>query len=310
MGEKMKKPVLVIMAAGMGSRFGGLKQIEPVDEYGHIIMDFSIYDAKQAGFEEVVFVIKKENEEVFKEVIGNRICKFMKVSYAFQELAALPEGFSVPEGRVKPWGTGHAVLSCAPFVQGSFVVINADDYYGSRSFQILYQYLMEHEDDACYNYAMAGYVLNNTLTDNGTVARGICQTDDKGYLVDITERTKIRKGEKSPEYTEDGKNWIPLSADAVVSMNMWAFTNRFFTELAARFPKFLKEGLQKNPLKCEYFLPSVVNELMEEKKAVVRVLRSEDKWYGVTYLEDKPMVVAAIRDLKEKRVYPEKLWED
>jgi UTP-glucose-1-phosphate uridylyltransferase len=305
----MRKPVLVIMAAGMGSRFGGLKQIEPVDEDGHIIMDFSIYDAKQAGFEEVVFVIKKENEEIFKEVIGNRISQIMKVSYAFQELDALPDRFTVPEGRVKPWGTGHAVLSCASFVQGPFVVINADDYYGAKSFQILYQYLMEHEDDECYRYAMAGYVLSNTLTENGTVARGVCQTDEKGYLVDITERTKIRQGEESPEYTEDGEHWIPLEADSVVSMNMWAFTNSFFTELQARFPAFLEKGLAENPLKCEYFLPSVVNELMEEKKAVVRVLRSEDKWYGVTYLEDKPMVVAAIKALKDQGVYPQKLWE-
>jgi NDP-sugar pyrophosphorylase family protein len=307
----MKKPVLVIMAAGMGSRFGGMKQIEPMDAEGHIIMDFSIYDAKRAGFEEVVFIIKKENLEIFKEVIGDRVAKYMKVSYAFQELTNLPEGFEVPEGRVKPFGTGQAVLSAAPYVDGPFVVINADDYYGKTSFKVLYDYLMAHEDDTQYRYAMAGYILANTITENGTVSRGVCETDENGKLVKITERTMIKKGENGPAYSEDeGQTWIDLPAETPVSMNMWAFTGSIMKELKNRFPAFLEKGLKENPLKCEYFLPSVVSELMSENRATVQVLKSEDKWYGVTYLEDKPMVVEAIANLKAKGVYPENLWEE
>ncbi|KIR03100.1 hypothetical protein P261_01915 [Lachnospiraceae bacterium TWA4] len=306
----MKKPVLVIMAAGMGSRFGGLKQIEPMDNEGHIIMDFSIYDAKKAGFEEVIFIIKEENLEIFKEVIGNRVSKFLKVSYVFQKVENLPDGYSLPEGRTKPWGTGHAVLSAASVVDGPFVVINADDYYGSTSFKVLYDYLMENADTDTYNYAMAGYSLANTVTENGTVSRGVCEMNDEGKLVSITERTKIKKGETCPAYSEDdGKTWVNLPADTCVSMNMWAFTKSIMDELTTRFPAFLDEGLKTNPLKCEYFLPSVVSDLMKEGKAKVQVLRSNDKWYGVTYLEDKPMVVEAISKLKEKGIYPIKLWE-
>ncbi len=307
----MKKPVLVIMAAGMGSRYGGLKQIDPVDQEGHIIMDFSIYDAKRAGFEKVVFIIKKENEADFKECIGKRMEKQMEVAYVYQDLHNLPEGFSVPEGRVKPFGTGHAILSCMDEIDGPFVVINADDYYGRDAFQVIYDYLASHQDDEKYRYAMVGYILENTLTDNGYVARGVCETDENGYLTDIVERTRIEKKDGGAAFTEDdGATWNSLPVDSIVSMNMWGFGASILPELKSRFGKFLEENLEKNPLKCEYFLPSVVNELLEEEKATVQVLKSMDKWYGVTYKEDKAVVVAAIKAMKEKGLYPDYLWEE
>ena len=307
----MEKPVLVIMAAGMGSRYGGLKQIDPVDEDGHIIMDFSMYDAKRAGFEKVIFIIKKENEQNFKEAVGDRIAKYMDVSYAFQELTNLPEGYSVPEGRVKPWGTAHAVLSCIDQVNGPFAVINADDYYGPESFQLIYDYLSTHQDDEKYRYTMVGYHLGNTVTDNGHVARGVCQMNEKGELVDINERTRIEKHEGGIVYTEDdGATWFFLHPETVVSMNMWGFTRSILDEIRDGFPAFLDQGLSENPMKCEYFLPSVVNDLLETDRATVSVLTSKDKWYGVTYKEDKPVVVAAIRRMKEEGRYPEHLWEE
>lgn len=306
----MKKPVLVIMAAGMGSRYGGLKQIDPIDSEGHIIMDFSLYDAKKAGFEEVVFIIKKENEKDFREVIGNRMEKYMEVEYVFQELTAIPEQFSVPKDRVKPWGTGHAVLSCLDVVDGPFVVINADDYYGSNVFKILYDYLMEHEDDEKYRYAMAGYIVENTLTENGHVARGVCEIDEQGYLTGLKERTHIEKKEYGTAYTEDdGMTWNVIPPGSTVSMNMWGFTASILKELKEKFPAFLKEGLKENPLKCEYFLPDVVGNLVKEGKASVAVLKSLDRWYGVTYKEDKEAVMAAIQGLKDAGCYPAKLWE-
>ncbi len=306
----MDKPVLVIMAAGMGSRYGGLKQIDPIDEQGHIIMDFSIYDAIRAGFEKVVFVIKKENEADFKERIGNRMEKQIEVEYVFQELHDLPHGFTVPEGRIKPFGTGHAVLSALEEVDGPFVVINADDYYGSNAYQMMYQYLSTHPDDEKYRYAMVGYILENTLTENGHVARGVCSIDQSGFLKEIRERTFIEKHGDTVEYTEDeGKSWTKLAADSIVSMNMWGFNRSMMEELKAGFPVFLEENLQKNPLKCEYFLPFAVDELVQEQKATVQVLTTKDKWYGVTYKEDKPVVVQAIRRLKDAGVYPQALWE-
>lgn len=305
----MEKPVLVIMAAGMGSRYGGLKQIDPVDEQGDIIMDFSIYDAIKAGFEKVVFIIKKENEADFREAIGNRISKQIEVSYVFQELTNLPEGFAVPEGRVKPFGTGHAILSCIDEVNGPFAVINADDYYGAHAFREIYDYLSSHEDDEKYRYCMVGYILGNTLTDNGHVARGVCTTDDSGYLKDICERTHIERRGADAAYTEDdGATWTDISVDSVVSMNMWGFSRSILKELQERFSKFLETGLETNPLKCEYFLPSVVGELLEEDKATVEVLKSEDKWYGVTYKEDKAVVTAAIQGMKDAGIYPQYLW--
>ncbi len=307
----MKKPVLVVMAAGMGSRYGGLKQIDPVDKEGHIIMDFSIYDAVRAGFKKVVFIIKKENEADFKAAIGDRISKIIEVAYVFQDLNNLPEGYSVPEGRVKPWGTGHAILSCLDEVDGPFAVINADDYYGSHAFQMAYDFLSQNEDGDTYSYMMVGYKLENTLTDNGHVARGVCVTDEEGHLVKINERTHIEKREGGAAYTEDdGKTWVEIPEGSTVSMNMWGFSASILKELKDRFAKFLDENLEGNPLKCEYFLPFVVDELLTEKKATVKVLKSMDKWYGVTYKEDKPVVVAAIQKLKDEGLYPQKLWEE
>ena len=303
----MKKPVLVIMAAGMGSRYGGLKQIDPVDEQGHIIMDFSIYDARRAGFEEVIFIIKKENEQLFREAIGDRISQTMKVHYAFQELTDLPEGVEVPEGRKKPWGTGHAVLSARDLIHGPFAVINADDYYGVEAFQIVYDFLVKQEagDDAVQEYVMAGYLLKNTLTENGSVARGVCTTDASGSLTSIVERTKIvRQGKDAAYLADDRETWIPVSGDSVVSMNMWGFPLSFMTQLKARFPLFLEKELKENPAGCEYFLPFVVNDLMEEGKAKVKVLTVHDVWHGVTYAEDKQGVVEAMQALKEAGVYP------
>ena len=306
----MKKPALVIMAAGMGSRYGGLKQIDPIDQEGHIIMDFSIYDAVKAGFEKVVFIIKKENEADFRESIGNRMEKQIQVEYVFQDLHNIPEGFEVPEGRVKPWGTGHAVLSAIDAIDGPFAVINADDYYGQQAFQKIYDFLTTQQDDEKYHYTMAGYMLKNTLTENGHVARGVCETDADGKLTAINERTRIEKHENGPEYTEDdGATWISLPDDAVVSMNMWGFTESMLKELKARFKVLLTENLPKNPLKCEYFLPFVVDELIKEGKADVTVLKSGDRWYGVTYKEDKPVVVKAIQSLKDQGLYPQNLWE-
>lgn len=305
------KPVLVIMAAGMGSRYGGLKQIDPVDEQGHIIIDFSIFDAVKAGFEKVVFIIKKEDEADFKECIGDRMSKKMDVSYVYQDLHNLPEGFTVPEGRVKPWGTGHAIASCLGKVDGPFAVINADDYYGQHAFETIYNYLNTHEDDEQYRYTMVGYVLENTLTDHGHVARGVCETDEQGYLVGIHERTRIEKRGEGAAYTEDdGKTWTEIPKGSTVSMNMWGFSKSILEELENRFAAFLKENLESNPLKCEYFLPTVVGELLEEEKATVEVLKSSDRWYGVTYKEDKEVVVEAVKNFKKEGLYPDRLWEE
>lgn len=306
----MKKPVLVIMAAGMGSRYGGLKQIDPIDDQGHIIMDFSIFDAKRAGFEKVVFIIKKENETDFKEAVGKRIEKVMKVEYVFQDLNNVPEGFEVPEGRVKPWGTAHAVLSCIDTVDGPFAVINADDYYGKDAFQKIYDFLSTNEDDDKYRYTMVGYQLENTLTENGYVSRGVCCINEASELVSVTERTRIEKKGDGAAYTEDGgETWIDISKGSIVSMNMWGFTASFLQEIKNGFPAFLEEGLKANPMKCEYYLPAVVSDLLAADKAAVTVLTSNDKWYGVTYKEDKPAVQAAIKGLKDSGLYPQKLWE-
>lgn len=302
----MDKPVLVIMAAGMGSRYGGLKQIDPVDSQGHIIMDFSIYDALAAGFEKVVFIIKQENEQAFKESIGNRISAKIQVEYVYQELSRLPEGFETPEGRKKPFGTGHAILCCKDVLDGPFAVINADDYYGKHAYQAIYDYLVSHGDDEKYRYAMVGYALKNTLTENGHVARGICRTDAEGFLKEIEERTHIEKRGESAAFTEDdGKTWTEVSVDSTVSMNMWGFSKSILEELETGFVEFLRNELPKNPLKAEYFLPTAVGKLLQEDKASVQVLTSEDKWYGVTYKEDKQMVVEAIAGLKKQGLYPE-----
>ena len=305
----MNKPVLVIMAAGMGSRYGGLKQLDPVGNHGQLIIDYSIYDAHRAGFETVVFVIKEEIDADFKAAIGDRISKVMDVKYVYQRRDDLPAGYSEPEGREKPWGTAHAALAARTVVDGPFAIINADDYYGPEAFKEIYDYLCAHPDGDVYEYAMVGYLLKNTVTENGTVARGVCEETADNYLTVVTERTKIEKGEP-PRYTEDdGKTWTELSGDTIVSMNMWGFTRSFLTEAEARFAAFLDKALVENPLKGEYFLPSVVSQLIDEGKARVKVLRSEDKWYGVTYREDKPTVVAAIADKTKAGLYPDLLWE-
>lgn len=308
----MKKPVLVVMAAGMGSRYGGLKQIDPVDPQGHIIMDFSIYDAVKAGFEKVIFIIKKENEADFKKAIGDRLSRQIEVAYVFQSIENLPEGYEVPEGRVKPWGTGHAVLSCIGEIDGPFAVINADDYYGRHAFLMAYDFLTSNEEEeGTYQYMMVGYRLENTLTENGHVARGVCVTNEEGNLLKINERTHIEKKDDGAAYTEDdGATWVKIPEGSIVSMNMWGFSASILRELKERFSVFLDANLITNPLKCEYFLPFVVDELLKEKKATVRVLKSMDRWYGVTYKEDKPVVVNAIQKMKEDGLYPQNLWEE
>ena len=307
----MNKPVLVVMAAGMGSRYGGLKQLDPVGNHGQLIIDYSIYDARRAGFETVVFVIKRELEDAFKAAIGDRLSKVIDVRYAYQELSDLPEGYSVPEGRVKPWGTCHAILAARDVVDGPFAVVNADDYYGPEGFREIYDYLAANPDrPGCYEFAMVGYRLGNTVTENGSVARGICEEDEHSFLVRVTERTRIEAEGADARFTEDGgETWIHLSGDTVVSMNLWGFTRSFMDEARARFPAFLDKTLAENPLKGEYFLPSVVTQLLDEHKARVKVLRSADKWYGVTYREDRPVVLGAIADMTASGLYPDNLWE-
>ncbi len=289
----MKNPELVIMAAGMGSRYGGLKQIDKVDEQGHIIIDFSIYDAIKAGFRDVTFIIKREIEKEFREVIDSHLeGKNINVKYVYQELDKLPEGYTVPDGRKKPWGTAHALLCCLGTVDAPFAVINADDYYGAHAFEKIYQFLKNTNDEGKYHYAMVGYRIKNTVTEQGTVSRGVCAYED-GMLTEIVERTKIGiRPDGSIYYTEDGVDF-ELDPETLVSMNLWGFTPSYLEECRARFPKFLDENLPKNPEKCEFFLPGVVSELVTEGKADVCVLDNEDKWYGVTYKEDKALVVEA-----------------
>ncbi len=306
----MKKPILVVMAAGMGSRYGGLKQIDPVGNHGQLIIDYSIFDARRAGFETVVFIIKHEIEADFKEAIGDRLARIMDVRYAFQQLEDLPAGYSVPEGRTKPWGTSHAIYAARGVIDAPFAVINADDYYGPEAFQVIYDYLSTHQDGETYDYAMVGYLLKNTVTEHGTVARGVCVENADGTLASVTERTKIGTYEGGIHYSEDdGATWTDLAADSIVSMNLWGFQPSFIRETGDRLAAFLDEALQTNPLKGEYFLPTVVSQLIAEGKATVRVLKSHDKWYGVTYREDKPVVVKAIADKTAEGVYPDDLWE-
>ena len=301
----MKKPVLVIMAAGMGSRYGGLKQIDPVDAKGRIIMDFSIFDAKRAGFEKVIFIIKKEQEDLFREAVGDRVSEYMEVSYAYQEINNIPSGVQVPEGRVKPWGTAHAVYSCKDMIDGPFAVINADDYYGREAFQLIYDYLNSHEDDDKFRYTMVGYKLCNTVRENGYVSRGVCEMNEAGELIGIRERTRIEHHENGIAFTEDdGATWTHLDDDTTVSMNMCGFSNSILDEIEKGFPAFLEKGLKENPMKCEYYLPGVVSDLLGENRATVAVLKSADKWYGVTYKEDKPVVMEAIRKMEEEGLYP------
>ena len=302
----MQQPTLVILAAGIGSRFGGLKQIKAVDEHGHAIIDFSLYDAYRAGFRRLVFVIKHEIEEDFKAAVGRRMEKYYDVHYVYQQLDSLPEGCTVPEGRVKPWGTGHAVACCADVIDGPFAVINADDFYGPSAYGALYDYLSQEHPEG--EHAMVAYLLRNTVTENGYVARGVCRVED-GFLTDVVERTHIEKRGADAAYTEDGETYLPLSGDSPVSMNFWGFQKQMLTELVRRFPAWYAENAEKNPLKGEYFLPSVANALIQEGLARVRVLPCHETWHGVTYKEDLPDVIATIASLREKGVYPETLLD-
>lgn len=302
----MQEPTLVILAAGMGSRFGGLKQITAVDDHGHAIIDFSLYDAYRAGFRKVAFIIKHEIETDFKAFIGRRVEKYFDVKYIYQQLDKLPEGYSVPAGRAKPWGTGHAVLCCKGIVEGPFAVINADDYYGRSAYEQLYAFLTGEREEN--EHAMVAYLLRNTVTENGSVARGICQVED-GYLTDVVERTKIFKEGDNGRFTEDGETFFPLPGDTPVSMNCWAFSNSMLQELSDRFPKWLDENLPKNPEKCEYFLPFVANDMIKEGKGKIRVLNCHEAWYGVTYKEDMDSVVNAIKKMRAEGVYPEAMLD-
>lgn len=304
---KEKKDVtLLIMAAGMGSRYGGMKQIDHVDEEGHKIIDFSIYDAKTAGFTKVVFVIKKENLGIFRREIGDAVSKYIDVEYAFQELSDIPDSFNVPEGREKPWGTAHAVLSARNEIHEPFAVINADDFYGRDAFKKAYEFLAQTDDG---HYAMIAYELKNTLTENGTVSRGICDVSDDGLLTSVTERTKIRKAGEEAEYTEDdGNTWSHLPGNAATSMNFWCFAEDFMGRIGTHFERFLKEEVAENPLKAECYLPTVVSALLSEGKCDVQVIKTSDKWHGVTYKEDKPALTEAIREMKRDGLYPQSLW--
>ena len=304
----MNKPILVVMAAGMGSRYGGLKQMDPVGANGEVILDYSVFDARRAGFETVVFIIKHEIEDDFKAKIGSRIEPYMNVRYAYQDLNDLPEGYSVPEGRVKPWGTSQAVLAARDIIDAPFAVINSDDYYGVECFRKLYDYLSQPHKAG--EYCMVGYLLRNTVTDNGSVARGVCEADANGKLVTINERTRIEKHPGGIHFTEDdGASWTELGEDTLVSMNMWGFQPDLIGEMGKRFPAFLDNALKTNPMKGEYLLPNVVRDLLAEGSATVDVLSTPDKWYGVTYHEDKAGVVAAMAQKAADGIYPTPLWK-
>jgi NDP-sugar pyrophosphorylase family protein len=307
----MKKPILVILAAGMGSRYGGLKQIDPVGNHGEAILDFSLFDAHEAGFETAVIIIKDAIKKDFMETVGKRLEKCpMEIRYAYQEMDKIPAGFQVPADRVKPWGTSHALL-CAKEVidEAPFAVINADDYYGKDAFKAIYQYLCNAKSTGALDCCMVGYLLRNTVTDNGSVARGVCEVDEAGYLANITERTRIEKYEGGIHFTEDGENWEDLAEETIVSMNMWGFTPGFLDHVAKQFPGFLETQVPGNPVKAEFLLPRSVDTLLKEGKLTVKVLTSRDKWYGVTYAADKPLVVAALANLTSQGKYPAGLWK-
>jgi NDP-sugar pyrophosphorylase family protein len=303
--ENGLKTTLVVMAAGMGSRYGGLKQMDSFGPGGESILEYSIYDAKLAGFDEVVFIIKKEHEELFKEKIGRKIEERMAVQYVFQDIHDIPAGFQVPENRIKPWGTGHAVYSARNAVKNPFCVINADDYYGKEAFQLIHDYLSEQKEP--YRYCMVGYILKNTLTEHGHVARGICTINESGYLTRIVERTKIQVFyDGTKYYDEKTSDWTEVDPMSIVSMNMWGFTPEFFDKLKEQFVLFLSDE-DRNLETAEFYLPFAVDELLSSGTAKVRVLKSKDLWYGVTYAEDKPRVKEAILKMVREGKYPEKL---
>ena len=300
-------PKLVIMAAGMGSRFGGLKQMEPVDKEGHSIIDFSMYDARRAGFRDLVFIIKREHDALFRERIGNRMERFFNVEYVYQELTDIPAGCTVPDGRVKPWGTGQAIACCRNVLHGPFAVINSDDFYGRTAFSEIYEFLRTNDDEHCY--AMVGYRVRTTVTEFGSVARGVCEVQN-GMLMGITERTKIYQRGDHAAYTEDGEHFVDLPGDTIVSMNIWGFTQPTVSEFWTRLGAFFEKEVPLDPLKREFYLPSVVNQQLEEGTARVRVLPCEEVWHGVTYREDLASVKEAICALKAAGVYEERLWPD
>lgn len=307
----MKKPILVIMAAGMGSRYGGLKQVDPIGPHGETIMDYSIYDAKRAGFETVVFIIKEEFAEEFKTKIGDAVSEHLEVRYAFQDVNNIPEGYEIPAGRVKPWGTAHAVLSAKDVIDSSFAVINADDFYGQQAFQEIYDFLAntENSTDNKLNLTMVAFLLKNTVSDNGYVSRGLCKTDEDGYLSEIIERTRIETHDGGIHYTvDDGASWVDVSPETIVSMNMWGFTEEILDYAEKFFVDFFNEEVPNNPEKAEFYLPSIVDKLLSSGEARVKVLSSPEKWYGVTYQEDKEEVISAIRRLINDGKYPEELW--
>jgi UTP-glucose-1-phosphate uridylyltransferase len=302
-----KAPTLVILAAGMGSRYGGMKQIDGVGSHGEPIIEFSIYDAYQAGFRKVVLIIKREHEELFRKALTDRIAAGgMEVEFAYQEMTNLPAGFTVPEGREKPWGTTHALLSCKGVVDGPFAIINADDFYGRNAYKVIYDYLTNEISDD--NYAMVGFKCLNTLTENGTVTRGLCEEKD-GCLSHIVEIQKIAIQDNKAVYETENGEWAPIADDALVSMNFWGFTPKIFEEFEPVFEEFLSENIDKNPMKCEHVIPTAVGTLVQEGKISVRMLSSTDKWFGVTYKEDKPDVVARIQELKDNGTYPDVLWK-
>jgi dTDP-glucose pyrophosphorylase len=305
----MAKPTLLVMAAGMGSRYGGLKQIDPVTEQGEIIIDFSLYDAMMAGFDDVVFVIKKEIEADVRARVDERAGRHLHIQYAFQELTDLPDGFAVPDGRVKPWGTCHAIHAARDLIDGNFAVINADDYYGPDAYRLIYEALLSAKDGDKFDYSMVGYRLANTLTEHGHVARGVCTLGANGGLAGVDERKKIMWRDGEPMYTEDDLTWTGVAPDATVSMNFWGFTPSLLHEIEDGFPAFLEASLRSDPLKSEYLLPAKIDELIQAGKARVRVLPTDERWIGVTYQEDKAHVADSVRAMKDKGLYPEVLWE-
>ena len=300
----MDKPVLVVLAAGMGSRYGGMKQLDPVGPSGQLIIDYSIFDARRAGFEKVIFIIRQEFEADFRKAIGDRLSRLMEVEYAYQSLDDLPAPYTAPEGRTKPFGTGQAVLSARNLIHGPFAVINSDDYYGPEAFRVMYEYLSTHADTQQYQYCMVGYQVKNTVTENGSVSRGVCVVGSDGMLESVTERTKIVQDKDGVIRYADGDGWVDLPGDTLVSMGIWGLTASFMQEAQDRFSGFLAESLPNDPMKCEYFLPTIISDLIGEGKAQVRMLHSTDKWYGVTYREDKPGVMAALARLTEEGLYP------
>ncbi len=301
----MSKPTLVILAAGMGSRYGGLKQIDTVGNNGESIIDFSIYDAKEAGFEKVVLIIRREHEEAFKNNLTNKVSKHMEVEFAYQDMDDIPEGIKVPDGREKPWGTTHALLACRNIVKEPFAIINADDFYGKDAYKVIYNFLKNDVKDS--EYGMVGYVCENTLTDFGTVTRGVCK-EDNGYLKEITEVQKIARKDNKAIYEDNGE-WKQLPNNTLVSMNFWGFTPKIFEQCQDVFEEFIKKGVIENPMKAEHVIPTAIGELVKKRECKVKMLSSNDKWFGVTYREDKPIVVETIQQMKDKNIYPFDLWK-